>query len=99
MKGENLVPIRGQVPIMESPTMTHIRYQRHEDGSLDSIQRFVVFPGLDYIGIKETQKMDGGNILLDEKRNQLVGEAEFYEKNLMKYFLFIKQIEVLAGWR
>jgi hypothetical protein len=27
--------------------------------------------------------MDGGNVLLDEKRNQLVGEAEFCEKNVM----------------
>jgi hypothetical protein len=36
--------------------------------------------------------MDGGIILLDEKRNQLVGEDKFCEKNLMKGFLGIKQM-------
>ena len=80
--------------------MSHIRFQGHEDGSLDSIQRFVVTPGLDYVCTEETQMMDGGNVLLDEKRNQLVGEAEFREKNVMKGFLVIKLVKVRGvDWR
>jgi hypothetical protein len=76
--------------------MIHVRFQGQEDGSLDSIQGFVVTPGLDYIGTKKTQMMEGGNVLLDEKSNQLVGEAEFCEKNVMKGFLVILLIEVLV---